>query len=281
MTETTPAPETGSEQPDDFAVAVTALTRAIRAINDGRRGGDGAELVTHLLATVAANLGSSEAVTRSRPGSWEASGVHGLLASTVGSDDEYLLSFRTDPVEIVVNSVYELDDFDVFATYEASTSHIGRVLFGDRWSQSRAQLTYDELGQIEDAEELLVELEKADRAEYQQRFAATVQARFEQLHSEDPDRYPKHLQVAVRFTDNTADELTDGWGSDLASRLYQHARENTPLPGDNTAPDWNNRSRHATRILAAGHWPHLRVPALAHYGTPTETGTTDVTAKEN
>lgn len=271
---TTPTNETATQaEPDDFQVAVTAVTRAIRAINANQRGGDGAEFVTQLLATVAANLGSSDAVTAGRPGSWEAAGVGDLLRSTVGYDDEYLLTNRTEPIEIVVNSIYELDDLGMFETYEASTGHIGQVLFGDRWSPSRDRLTVDQLEQIEDIEEQLVQLEKHDRDEYQQRFAATVRARFEQLRTEDPGRYPEHLTITVRFADDNAgnDDLTDGWGSDLASQLYQHARETTPLPGSNTAPDCTAGQRHADTLLAAGHWPHLRVPTLARYGTPNRT----------
>ena len=42
-----------------------------------------------------------------------------------------------------------------------------------------------------------------------------------------------------------------------------------PLPGSDTAPDWAAGKRHADTILAAGHWPHLRIPALAHRATPT------------
>jgi hypothetical protein len=160
----------------------------------------------------------------------------------------------------------------MFETYEASTSHIGRVLFGDRWTRSRDRLSLDQLEQIEEIEELLVELEKTDRGTYEQRFAATVQARLEQLRADGPNRYPEHLTVTVRFAGDEAtsnDELTDGWGSDLASLLYQYARETTPLPGTDSAPDWTAGQRHADTVLAAGHWPHLRVPALAHYGTPT------------
>jgi hypothetical protein len=271
---TTP-PEPATEQPDDFEVAVTAVTRAIRAINAGQRGGDGGEFVTHLLATVAANLGSSEAVTAGRPGSWEAAGLGDLLRSTVGYDDEYLLTYRTEPIEIVVNSVYELDDLGMFEIYEASTAHIGRVLFGDRWTPSRDRLTLDQLEQIEDIEEPLAELEHRDRAEYQQRFTATVGARFEQLRTAEPHRYPEHLTVTVRFADEdpsypaSNDYLTDLWGNDLASLLYQHAREHTPLPGSGTQPDWTAGQSHAQTLLDAGHWPHLRIPQLVHYGVPT------------
>ncbi|MFI7059387.1 hypothetical protein ACIBL3_00210 [Kribbella sp. NPDC050124] len=268
--------DTGAE-PDDFQIAATAITRAIRAINNNQRGGDGAGFITHLLAAVAANLGSSDAVTAGRPGSWEAAGVTDLLRSTVGYDDEYLLTYRTEPVEVVVNSVYELDDLGMFETYEASTNHIGQTLFGDRWTPSRDRLTLDQLEKIEDIEEPLAELEHRDRAEYRQRFTATVQARFEQMRTEDPHRYPEHMTVTVRFADEdlsypaSNDDLTDLWGSDLASLLYQHAREHTPLPGSNTQPDWTAGQSHAKALLDAGHWPHLRIPQHAHYGTPTTT----------
>jgi hypothetical protein len=93
---------------------------------------------------------------------------------------------------------------------------------------------------------------------------------------------PDDLQVAVTAVTRAIrainashpasnDNLTDAWGSDLASLLYQHARDTTPLPGTDTAPDWPAGQRHADAILAAGHWPHLRIPTLAHYATPTDT----------
>jgi hypothetical protein len=271
MTETA-----NTTEPDDFDLAVTAVTKAIRAINADQRGGDGADFIAHLLATVAANLGSSDALIAARPGSWEAAGVEGLLRSTVGYNDECLLTYRTEPIEVVVNVVYELDDLGLFETYEASTDHIGRALFGQRWSQARGHLTIEELEQIEEIEEQLAELEQRDRAEYQERFAATIHERFQQLCSDSSDRYPEHLTVTLRFADHTTDhtELTDGWSTTLESQLYQYAREHTPLPSSDAAPDWPIGHSHATALLAAGHWPHLRIPALAHYGIPT-------TAKEN
>jgi hypothetical protein len=261
---------TSDNTPDDFEVAVTAVTHAIRAINADERPGDGAEFIAHLLATVAANLGSSDALVAARPGSWEAAGVEGLLRSTVGYNDEYLLTYRTEPIEVVVNVVYELDDLGLFEIYEASINHIGRALFGPRWSQSRGQLTIEELEQIETIEEQLAELEQRNRAEYQQRFAATIHERFQHLRDDAPDQYPDHLTLTVRFADHTSDhtELTDGWSTALESQLYQYAREHTPLPGSDAAPDWSIGHSRATALLAAGHWPHLRIPALAHYGTP-------------
>jgi hypothetical protein len=56
-------------------------------------GEDIAEAIAHGLARLAAELGSSLAVTANRPGSWEAAHVAGLLAGTVGLDDENLPLF--------------------------------------------------------------------------------------------------------------------------------------------------------------------------------------------
>ncbi|MEU4390175.1 hypothetical protein [Kribbella sp. NPDC023855] len=254
---------------DDFEIAHTAITRAIRAINNDERGGDGAEFITHVLATVAANLGSTNAVTRARPGSWEAAGVGELLHSTVGSDDEYLLAYRTEPVEIIASSTYELDDLGIYETYEASLAHIGQVLFGDRWTPARGNLTPGELEQIEDVHDYLYDLEVQDRAEYEERFTAEVAARLRQLRTEEPHRYPAQLTVTVRFVDDRDNDraLTEGCGLDLASQLYQHARQNTLLPGSNAKPDWS--PGFVDTLLVDGHWPHLRVPELAHYSTPT------------
>ncbi|MFI5712935.1 hypothetical protein [Kribbella sp. NPDC051620] len=255
-------------EPDDFEIAHTAITRAIRAINNEQRAGDGAEFITHVLATVAANLGGTSAVVGARSGSWEASGVTDLLHSTVGADDDYLLTYRTEPIEIVASSLYELDDLRMYETYEASVSHIGRVLFGDRWTPGRGRLTVAELDQLEDVHGHLAELEQADRSDYESRFAAVVQARWEDLRAGEPWRYPERLQVTVRFVPDSAEDraLTEGWGDDVASRLYQYARENTLLPGSDAKPDWS--PGFVDRLLVDGHWPHLRVPELARFGTP-------------
>jgi fructose-1-phosphate kinase PfkB-like protein len=47
-----------------------------------------------VLASVAAELGSSDALTAGRPGSWEADLVQQLVKGTVGWGDEYLADHR-------------------------------------------------------------------------------------------------------------------------------------------------------------------------------------------
>lgn len=48
-----------------------------------------------VLATVAADLGSTHVLTAGRPGSWEAEHVRALVNGTVGWDDEYLEHYKT------------------------------------------------------------------------------------------------------------------------------------------------------------------------------------------
>jgi len=64
--------------------AVRALTQAARTEHDF------AGWLAAVLADVAGNLGSADAVLEGRPGSWEAAAVEQLLRGTVGYADEYL-----------------------------------------------------------------------------------------------------------------------------------------------------------------------------------------------
>ncbi len=64
--------------------AAAAITRAARAEHDF------AGWLAGVLADVAGRLGSSDALTAGRPGSWEAALVDQLVKGTVGHGDEYL-----------------------------------------------------------------------------------------------------------------------------------------------------------------------------------------------
>lgn len=75
--------------PPYTAAAVEALTAAAMEEDDF------AGWLAAVLATVAAGLGSSDALTQGRPGSWEASLIDQLVKGTVGWDDEMLLHYRT------------------------------------------------------------------------------------------------------------------------------------------------------------------------------------------
>lgn len=75
-------------RPDYIERAVLVVGEAVRAELDF--GG----WLAHVLATVAAGLGSSDALTAGRPGSWEASLVDQLVKGTVGYGDEALAEYR-------------------------------------------------------------------------------------------------------------------------------------------------------------------------------------------
>lgn len=64
-----------------------AVEEIIRAATCGT---DFGGWLANTLAEAAARLGSSAALLSSRPGSWEASYVRGLMAGTVGDDDRHI-----------------------------------------------------------------------------------------------------------------------------------------------------------------------------------------------
>jgi hypothetical protein len=77
--------DTAITSPDDYTQqASAALLAAARAEHDF------ADWLATVLAQVASELGSSEAITAGRPGSWEADLVQQLIKGTVGYDDEFL-----------------------------------------------------------------------------------------------------------------------------------------------------------------------------------------------
>jgi len=83
----TEIPDVGSG--DYTTDAHAAVLTAVRAEHDF--GG----WLAGVLATVAADLGSTQALVAGRPGSWEAEHVRGLVSGTVGWDDEYLEHYKT------------------------------------------------------------------------------------------------------------------------------------------------------------------------------------------
>ena len=75
--------------------------RAAAAIVEAARGEhDFGGWLGEVLATAAAELGSTAALTAGRPGSWEADLVQRLVRGTVGWEDEYLRDYRHAPPAI-------------------------------------------------------------------------------------------------------------------------------------------------------------------------------------
>jgi hypothetical protein len=80
--------DTSIPSPDDYTPkASTAVLAAARAELDF------AGWLAAVLAQVASELGSSDAIIAGRPGSWEADLVQQLIKGTVGYDDELLSDY--------------------------------------------------------------------------------------------------------------------------------------------------------------------------------------------
>ena len=71
--------------------ATTAIVDAVREQHDF------SGWLAHILATAAAELGSTAALTDGRPRSWEANLVQQLVRATVGWDDDYLADYAKEP----------------------------------------------------------------------------------------------------------------------------------------------------------------------------------------
>jgi len=115
--------------------AVEALLRAARTEHDF------AGWLARVLAEVAGQLGSSDALIEGRPGSWEASHVEQLVKGTVGYDDEYLPGPRAKLTDAQVREIRDVyaDGFggitqrEVAAEFGVSASTISDITSGATW----------------------------------------------------------------------------------------------------------------------------------------------------
>ena len=120
-----------------------AYTRdAYKAILDAARTEhDFAGWLAHVLADVAGQLGSSDALVEGRPGSWEADLVDRLVKGTVGYDDNYLPSPAGKLTDAQVRDIrWRYDPYDgvtqavLAAEFGVSTSTISDITRGKTWS---------------------------------------------------------------------------------------------------------------------------------------------------
>lgn len=241
-------------------VAASALAEAIR-------GGvtDGAETISHLLATVAANLGGKHTLTAARPGSWEAHYVDQFLASTVGSDGEYLLEYRTTPIEVVECLDVAMADMDIAWLYGESHALIDAAeaeAHGE--DDAMAEAAGERLGR---AEELLFRLQDRDYAAYREAFERRVRVAADELRR--TRQLPESVEVRVRWVDwphrGDATGAQEAWGT-VEYELWEIAREQTPPPGF-TEPLAEIRGPRTPGqfLCATGRMPHQRIPELASY----------------
>lgn len=114
--------------------AVEVLLRAARIEHDF------AGWVAYVLAEVAGQLGSSDALIEGRPGSWEADLVDRLVKGTVGHGDEYLPRPRRKLTDSQVREIrWRYDPYDgvtqavLSAEFGVSRSTISAITTGKTW----------------------------------------------------------------------------------------------------------------------------------------------------
>jgi hypothetical protein len=246
--------------------AAAALVAAIRAGVT-----DGAETISHLLATAAANLGGMHTLTAVRPGSWEADYVDRFLASTVGPGAEWLLQYRTAPIEIVECLDASMGELGIDWVYDDSYEVIDQAE-ADTCGGDDAQLADAASERLARAEELINELRGLDYAAYRRAFESKVQAAVDELRR--TRGLPESVPVRVRWVEwsdrGQATGAQDAWGT-VEGELWETAWLRTPPPGF-TEPlaDIPGPRTLGEVLQATGRMPHQRIPELAGYAHLTE-----------
>jgi len=231
--------------------ATAAAGHPVWTESDRREPADWPAFVTQALAAAAANIGGIEAVLAGRPGSWEADGVRNLLRATVGTDEEFLLEHRTEPLVVDLYVEEILTDLGISQVYTAAQDELSARWHtiglpthtaepGEVWEDTRAavaalpEATEDQERQAEELDALMDRLEvqrHADWTAYGTALQAAVEAAAAQLPgltvpvvvTVDLDGYPE--QPAVH---------SGSWT--VVDQLVTQARGITPPPGDGRPP---------------------------------------------
>lgn len=225
---------------------VSALTAAARPTIDGdgaRQYPDFADFLADALAAVAANLGSVDAVTAGRPGSWEAGLVHDLLIGTVGENPQHLLGHRTEPVVIPLNVDQLVEETQGMPTFSDAERAVPWPGHGDGSEENplgsgATQEEFDsrnrEIDQLRDRYRIAYEHYADVFTREVRRYALTVEG----LATETSVGAPVTLRIPVEVQSETDPEGSwnelenpTQWDSDpLVWRIWSHARDTVPLP---------------------------------------------------
>ena len=249
--------------------AAGALVAAIRAGVT-----DGAETISHLLATAAANLGGIHTLTAARPGSWEAHYVDQFLASTVGPNGEYLLQYRTAPIEVVECVEALLADLDIAWLYDDSFELIDRNETEATTTTARAagdeeaELAEAAGARLDEAYDLIEHLRDSDYAAYRAAFETQLAAAADELRSTRhlPAGVPVRAQWVELADRSQATAANDNaWGT-VEYHLWETARLRTAPPGFTEPLEELTGPHNLGELLrSAGRMPHQRIPELARY----------------
>lgn len=267
------------------ADAIAALTGI------ARRHADFADIASHVLTVVAANLGGVEQLLAGRPGSWEADHVRQLVHGTAGTDLSELMRYRSEPLRIQADlgeAVFE--EFGLFDLYDAEVDALAAreaaaydAVFAALTTpeeQTRIEQLHTDIARVDDPTtraELIrqaVELVETitDRAAASTHPLVLAHADAEalltaahRLWTQDQARYQEAYLDTFRqaLTDRgltleiTIDPDPGQWGSaslcsdPFLDELHDHARLVTPLPMTGDPPDWTHGTP-ADALRAAG-----------------------------
>jgi hypothetical protein len=206
--------------------AVTVLTAAARTCSDF------AEFLTHVVAGAAANLGGIEELLAGRPGSWEAHYVRELLTASVGHDEQYLHGYRTEPLTVRVHVDDVLTDLGYADLYYLDADIELNRREDAIYAAAPAGLTVEQEAALTELEQLRDRVDAQRRAEwiaYGAAFAENVR----RVAAETLPALAVPIEVVIEHD----------WRNDLGSgtetlspefRLWERARDLTPLPGSGT-----------------------------------------------
>lgn len=236
---TTPADEatTESDLINQAISALTALARQTRVRGAGTENEtvepvDFAAIACNVITSVAANVGSAEALLAGRPGSWEADHVRQIVASTAPEDE--LWRWRTEPLPLYLDVAGIFDDFGLYDLADEELRAVAERTVGE-------SVTEADIANADHLLDAIDRLREEDMAAYAEAYAATVRQAL-------TDRGIDVDVQVIRTPD--FQPPAEQWDP-LASELHEIAWERTPLPATGQAPDWSNGSP-ADAIRAAG-----------------------------
>jgi hypothetical protein len=236
--------------------AITVLTGAART------GSDFAEFATHAVAGAAANLGGIEELLAARPGSWEAHHVRELLTATVGHDQQHLHRYRTEPLVIRVHVDDVLTELGYADLYYLDADIELNRREDAIYAAAPAGLTIEQhaaLTQLDQLRDRVDEQRHADWTAYGEAFADNVR----KVAAEALPGLGAPVEVVIEH--DWRNDL--GGGTDCLSlefRLWESARDLTPLPGSGIPPaDYPPGADIAQAERDTGRTPLARLDAQA------------------
>lgn len=208
-----------TQEPESAAPTEEAsrIDQAIKVMTElFRETDDYSEAVTIVMASVAANAGSSYALISGRPGSWESSVLSQMLGSTVSPDDAVLLQYRTEPVTVRINVEDTLHDLDVIEPWDYEDRLMHRL--DDQGTTTK----------LADGGTLFTPNDQDDYEARMTEYTRLAEA-YEQKYKAEADAYFTRFDESVRAA---AAAENDGLGSGLPAHITVQAQRVTEEPDD-------------------------------------------------